>query len=73
MDESCSYKHPCTEVLAEEESVRRNLHPLDLLSNDGESGAADTGKKHKNYVRKLVCALIAVEIIHSAAVCNGRS
>lgn len=49
MNERCCYKNTGTEVLTEEESTRRNLHPFDLLCHDRKAGSADTGSKDDDW------------------------
>lgn len=39
MHERCRDEHTCTEMLACEKDLGRNLHPLDLLGHNGETGA----------------------------------
>jgi hypothetical protein len=41
MDECCGDEDASTEMLAEEEHLWRNLHPLDLLGYDWETTATD--------------------------------
>lgn len=45
MDKSRCYKHTGTEVLTEEESAWRDLHPFDLLCYDRKAGSSDTGNE----------------------------
>ena len=45
MNESGCNQNTGTEVLAEEEDWRRNLHPLDLLRHHWETGAEDGSKE----------------------------
>ena len=49
MNERCCYKHSGTEVLAEEESAGRDLHPFDLLCHDRKSGSTDTGDEDDDW------------------------
>ena len=46
MDEGSSNQDTSTEVLAEEEDFRRDLHPLDLIGDDREATASDGGEEH---------------------------
>lgn len=48
MNESSSDQDTGTKVLAEEEDLGRNLHPLDLLRNHRETGAEDGGTEHND-------------------------
>lgn len=41
MDESSGDQNTSTEVLAEEEELRWDLHPLDLLCHDWETTSTD--------------------------------
>lgn len=45
MDKSSGNQDTGTKVLAEEEDIRGNLHPLDLLGNDRETGTEDGCEK----------------------------
>ena len=49
MNEGSSNQDTGTKVLAEEEDLGRNLHPLDLLRNHWEAGAEDGGNEHNDY------------------------
>ena len=48
MNESSSNQDTGTKVLAEEEDLGRNLHPLDLLRNHRETGAEDGSSEHND-------------------------
>ena len=45
MYESGGDENTGTEVLAEEEERRGNLHPLDLLGDHGETATTNTGEE----------------------------
>lgn len=52
----CTYMYECsrnqdtgTKVLAEEEHLGRNLHPLDLLRNNWKSTSSDGCSEHNDY------------------------
>lgn len=49
MNKGCCYKHSGTEVLTEEESAWRNLHPFDLLCHDRKAGSTDTGSEDNDW------------------------
>jgi hypothetical protein len=46
MDESSSNENTSTEMLAEEEDLWWDLHPLDLLCNDGKATTTNGRKEH---------------------------
>lgn len=46
MDKSSGDQDTGTEVLAKEEHLGRNVHPLDLLRYDRKASSSDTGCKH---------------------------
>jgi hypothetical protein len=48
MNESRSNQHTGTEVLAEEEYWRWDLHPLDLFCYDWKPSTEDGSKKHND-------------------------
>jgi hypothetical protein len=50
MDESSGNEDTGTEMLAEEENLRWDLHPLDLLCYDWEATATDRGKENNDFV-----------------------
>ena len=51
VDESRGDQDTSTEVLAEEEHLRWNLHPFDLLSNDRKATATDGCEEHNDCCR----------------------
>lgn len=55
MDESSSNKHTGTEVLAEEEDLWWDFHPLDFFRNDWESAATNGSKEDDDYGLLAFC------------------
>jgi hypothetical protein len=51
MDERRSDQNTSTEVFAEEENLRRDLHPLDLLCDNWKSSTSDGGGENDDYER----------------------
>jgi hypothetical protein len=51
MNESSSNQDTGTEMLAEEEHFRRDLHPLDLLCDDWETTSSDRSSEYNDYAR----------------------
>jgi hypothetical protein len=73
MNESSSDQDTSTEVLAEEEDLRGDFHPLDLFSNDWEAGTKDGSKKHNDFVELAAHLAILREHLQTAATCRGKS
>jgi hypothetical protein len=74
MDESGGDEDTGTEVLAEEEDLRWNLHPLDLLCYDRKAAATNRGKEHNDFAVVSNSDGYALGV-HSqtAATCRGKS
>lgn len=51
MDKCSSNEDTGAKVLAKEEGLRWDVHPLDLLSHDWEATSYDAGKEHNDYKR----------------------
>jgi hypothetical protein len=68
MDESSSDKNTSTKVLAEEEDLRWDLHPSDLLCDDWKTATTNRGEEDDEHCghmqRKVVLGAILVTPTH---------
>jgi hypothetical protein len=75
MNERSSNQDTSTKVLAEEEDLGGNLHPLDLLRNHRKSSTSYGGGEDNDYTTiSLERGTILGEVyIQTAATCRGKS